>query len=30
VRDWEDRENRIGYVQRNGKRVIKEVSVVVF
>jgi len=30
VRDWEDGENRIGYVQRNGKGVIKEVGVVVF
>jgi len=28
VRDWEDGETRIGYVQRNGKGVIKEVGVV--
>ena len=25
VRDWEDGETRIGYVQRNGKGVIKKV-----
>jgi len=28
VRDWEDGENKIGYVQRNEKGVIKEVGVV--
>ena len=28
VRDWEDRETRIGYIQRNGKGLIKEVGVV--
>ena len=28
VRDWEDGEIRIGYVQRNGRGVIKEVGIV--
>ena len=28
MRDWEDGETRIGYVQRNEKGVIKEVGVV--
>ena len=28
MRDWEDGETRIGYAQKNGKGVIKEVGVV--